>query len=217
MKTPTKFVKPLTVEQRSKLEELYKTDGRWRTRQRAQAILLSAQKYSIDQLAALYECDRDRVSQWLDWWEEYQDEGLDDDPRSGRPPTLNEKEQVQARELVEEEPRASKQGLQRIAEEIGKFISQDTLRRILHAGDFIWKRVRRSLRDLRDEDAFRAAQAELAQLRAEALAPCSPFDLWYYDEAGFTLQPTISYAWQRIGERLCTTKQTKRFSIRSSS
>lgn len=202
MKTPTKFVKPLTDEQRSRLEEIYKTDSRWRTRQRAQAILLSARKYSVDQLAALYECDRDRVSQWLDWWEQYQYEGLDDDPRSGRPPTLNEKEQVQARALVAEEPRASKQGLQRIADEMGKLISQDTLRRILHAGDYLWKRVRRSLRDLRDEDAFRAAQAELAQLRAESLAPCRPFDLWYYDEAGFTLQPTIPYAWQRVGERL---------------
>jgi hypothetical protein len=27
--------------------------------------------------------DRDRVSQWLEWWEAEQLEGLDDDPRSG--------------------------------------------------------------------------------------------------------------------------------------
>jgi transposase len=71
--------------------------------------------------------------------------------------------------------------------------------------------MRRSLRFFRDEDEFRAAEAELAQLRAESLLPKSEreqevsfpvFDLWYFDEAGFTLQPSIPYAWQLVGERL---------------
>jgi len=70
MKTPTKFVKKLSAEQRNKLQEIYKTDLRWRTRQRAQAILLSALGYCVDQLAALFDIDRDRVSQWFDWWDE---------------------------------------------------------------------------------------------------------------------------------------------------
>jgi transposase len=202
MKTPTKFVKELSAEQRSKLLEIYKTDAHWRTRQRAQAILLSARGYSVDQLAALFEIDRDRVSQWLDWWDEHQFDGLDDDPRSGRPPKLDEKEQARAREIVSEEPRSTKQGLQRIAAEIGKTISPATLRHILHAGNCVWKRLRRSLRAFRDEAEFRATQQELAQLRAEALAPGSDFDLWYYDEAGFSLQPSVPYAWQQVGERL---------------
>jgi transposase len=67
------------------LQEIYKTDTRWRTRQRAQAILLSARGYSVDQLAALFEIDRDRISQWLDWWDEADYGGLSDDPRTGRP------------------------------------------------------------------------------------------------------------------------------------
>lgn len=202
MKTPTKFVKPLSVEQYQKLQQIYKADTRWRTRQRAQAILLSARGYSIEQLATIFECDRDRVSQWLDWWEEYQYEGLDDDPRSGRPPTLNQVEQQRACEIVEEEPRSTNQALQQIAEETGKSICKDTLHSILHWGGYTWKRMRRSLRGLRDETAFRAAQAELAQWRAEALSPNSPFEMWYYDEAGFTLQPCVPYAWQRVGERI---------------
>ena len=37
-----------------------------RVRQRAQAILLSARGYKIDQLADIFECDRDTISQWLD-------------------------------------------------------------------------------------------------------------------------------------------------------
>src|SRR5215813_6529946 len=86
--------------------------------------------------------------------------------------------------------------------EIGKVISGDTLKSILNAADYTWKRMRRSLRFYRDEVEFRAAQAELARMRAESLLPASEFDLWYFDEAGFTLQPCVPYAWQLVGERL---------------
>lgn len=169
---------------------------------RAHAILLSERRYSIDQIADIYQVDRDRVSQWLDWWEEYQFDGLDDDPRGGRPPKLNPDEKKQAAEIVRQEPRSLKQGLKSIADEIGKVISGDTLKNILKSENYVWKRMRRSLKSLRDEEEFRAAQAELAQLRADSQAANRDFDLWYFDEAGFSLQPSVPYAWQRVGERL---------------
>src|SRR5262249_2124644 len=93
MKTPTKFVKPLTDEQRTQLKEIMKSQAQQRKRMRAHAVLLSERRYSIDQIADIYQVDRDRVSEWLDWWEEYQFDGLDDDPRGGRPTKLTEKEQ----------------------------------------------------------------------------------------------------------------------------
>lgn len=201
MKKPTKFVKPLTPEQRVQLDEVMKSSAPHRKRMRAQAVLLSDRRYSIDKIADIFQVDRDRVSQWLDWWGEYQFDGLDDDPRSGRPPKLDEKEKKQAIEILLEEPRSTKQGLTRIADEIGKMISGDTLKNILKAEHYIWKRMRWGLRSLRDEDEFRAAEAELAILRADAVLPYRDFDLWYFDEAGFTLQPSIPYAWQLIGER----------------
>jgi transposase len=202
MKTPTKFVSPLTAEQREQLKEIMKSSAPQRKRMRAHAILLSERRYSIDQISDIYQADRDRVSQWLDWWEEYQFDGLDDDPRGGRPPKLSAAEKQQAVEIIRREPRSLKQGLKSIADEIGKIISGDTLKQMLKAADYTWKRLRRSQRSLRDEEEFRAAQAELAQLRAESLLPGSEFDLWYFDEAGFTLQPSIPYAWQQVGERL---------------
>src|SRR5574341_1158290 len=128
MKTPTKFVKPLTSEQRDQLKEIMKSPASQRKRMRAHAILLSERRYSIDQIADIYQVDRDRVSQWLDWWEEFRFDGLDDDPRGGRPPKLNPEKQQRAIEIVREEPRSTKQGLQRIADEIGKVISGDTLK-----------------------------------------------------------------------------------------
>ena len=202
MKTPTKFVKTLSSEQREQLAEIMKSSAPQRKRMRAHTILLSERRYSIDQIADIYQVDRDRVSQWLDWWEQYQFEGLDDDPRGGRPPKLDTEEKKEAIEIVRKEPRSIKQGLKSIADEIGKVISGDTLKSILKGEDYLWKRMRRSLRPLREEKEFRAAQSELAALRADSLAPGSDFDLWYFDEAGFTLQPSVPYAWQLVGERL---------------
>lgn len=202
MKTPTKFVQPLTEEQREQLKEVMKSQAPQRTRMRAHAILLSERQYSIDQIADIYQTDRDRVSEWLDWWEQYQFDGLDDDPRSGRPPKLTEKEQKRAVKLPLKEPRSLRQGLTAIASTVGKIISRDTLKRILVAEDYGGKRLRRSLRSLRNEAEFRAVHAELAALRAQTLGPARQFDLWYFDEAGFTLTPCVPYAWQKVGQPL---------------
>jgi transposase len=202
MKTPTKFVKSLTTEQREQLSAIMKSAAPQRTRIRAHAVLLSERRYSLEQIADIYQVDRDRVSQWLEWWEAKQVAGLNDDPRSGRPPKLTEPERQQALTIALQEPRAIKTGLKRIADVMGKLISEPTLRTLLKAERYVWKRMRRSARTWRDETEFRAAEAELAQLRATALGGESAFDLWYYDEAGFTLQPSIPYAWQLVGQRL---------------
>src|SRR5882724_8225274 len=100
MKRPTKFVKPLTTEQRRQLKEIMQSSAPQRKRRRAQAILLSERGYSIDQIADIYQVDRERVSLWLEWWEHCQLDALEDDPRSARPPKLTEQEQKQAVELA---------------------------------------------------------------------------------------------------------------------
>src|SRR4029450_6543003 len=128
MKSPTKFVEPVREAEREQLKEVMKSQAPQRTRMRAHAILLSERRYSIDQIADIYQVDRDRVSEWLDWWEEDQFAGLEDDPRSGRPPKLTEKEQKRAVNLALKEPRSLRQGLTAIASTVGKIISRDTLR-----------------------------------------------------------------------------------------
>ncbi|HZS09110.1 MAG TPA: IS630 family transposase [Blastocatellia bacterium] len=202
MKRPTKFVEPLTKAQRQQLKEVMKSDVPSRRRMRAHAILLSDRRYSVDQIADIYEVDRDRVSAWLDWWADHQFDGLDDDPRSGRPPKLTDKQQQRAITQTLKEPRSLRQGLAWITETFRETVSRDTLKRWLKAGGYTWKRLRRSLRSLRNEADFRAVQQLLAELRADSLRPGSGFDLWYGDEAGFTTTPCTPYAWQQVGERL---------------
>lgn len=120
MRTPTKFVQELTEEQKSRLQAIMKSDAPHRQRMRAQTILLSARRFSIDQIAAIYEVDRDRVSQWLEWWREAGFDGLADEARAGRPPKLSVDEQVQAVEIVREEPRSTRRAVSEIARRIKK-------------------------------------------------------------------------------------------------
>ena len=65
------------------------------------------------------------------------------------------------------------------------------MRTLLTTERYVWKRMRRSTRTLRDETEFRAAEAELARLRAPVLGGKRAFYLWDYDEAGLTLHPSI--------------------------
>jgi transposase len=115
---------------------------------------------------------------------------------------LTEAERHEALTIALPEPRTIKTGLKRIVDELGNLISEQTLRALLQAERYVWKRRRRSPRAWRDETEVRAAEAELARLRTTVLGGKSAFDLWYYEEAGFTLQPSIPYAWPPVGQRL---------------
>lgn len=120
MRTPTKFVQELTDEQKSRLQAIMKSDAPQRTRMRAHTVLLSNRQFSIDQIAAIYEVDRDRVSQWLEWWRAFGFDGLADDVRRGRPPKLSPEEQAQAVEIVREEPRSVRRAVAEIDERLKK-------------------------------------------------------------------------------------------------
>ena len=199
MKIPTKFVNELSEEQREELRGLMKTSNE-QIRKRAHAVLLSSRGYSVDRIADIYEVDRDTVSHWLDRWEDDGTTGLHDQEGRGRKPTLNEKEQKQAIKIVEQDPRSSKRSLSKIEQKTGKRISRETLKRILKKGRKTWKRLRRSTRGKRDEVDFQAAKAEVAGFRAQAEA--GEIDFYYFDEAGFTLDPCVPYAWQTVGETI---------------
>jgi transposase len=199
MKTPTKFVNKLSGKQREELYQLMKT-GNEQVRRRAHATLLSARGYSVDEIADIYEVDRDTVSIWLDKWDDLGIIGLQDQAGRGRKPILNEQEQKAAIKIVEKDPRSSKRSLSQIEAKTGKRISADTLKRILKQGGKSWKRLRRSSRSKRDEVECRASQKELAGFRVRAQA--GEIDLYYFDGAGFTLDPCVPYAWQTIGETI---------------
>ncbi len=79
----------VTDAQAAELRILHKSGKSHRQRQRAQAVLLSARGMSLDQLAFVFECDRDTVSDWLDDWQSGGVQALADAAKSGRPSSLD--------------------------------------------------------------------------------------------------------------------------------
>lgn len=195
-----KFVQTLDDATREHLRQIMRESTNTRQRQRAHAVLLSDKRYKIDQIADIFFVDRDTVSRWLDDWQSDQVDGLTDAPRSGRPPKLDKEQQDEAVHFVLEEPRQIKRGVARIAEHFEQAVSLDWVRRLLHKRGYRYKRMRLSLRRKRDQAAFLHAQAELALLQARE--DHGAIDLYYFDESGFALRPSVPYAWQQVGERL---------------
>ena len=104
--------------------------------------------------------------------------------------------------LLLENARAVKTSRAHIQEQFACQVSSATLKRLLKAAGYVWKRARRIVRHQRHEADFRTAQQMLQALRTYCVSPAGEFDLAYFDEAGFTLEPCVPYAWQLRGTTL---------------
>jgi transposase len=192
--TSVRYVRPLTAEQRELLEKTMKADTSFRARTRAHSLLLSADGTTIKDIAKTYQVDRDTVSSWLKKWERHGVQSLHDHPRSGRPPKLTPDEQELAKHYIKEDPRSLKQVVERLANTTEKRLSLSSLKRLAKKARLRWKRVRKSLKRLRDPEAFAKGKRELEALQQQE--DQGKIALYYFDESGFALDPSLPYAWQ---------------------
>lgn len=79
-----------------------------------------------------------------------------------------------------------------------KELSVWTIGRLLKSAGYVWKRMRKSCKYHRDEVLFEFFQHEMNKLKA--LEDQGEIDLFFYDEAGFSLQAVVPYAWQERGK-----------------
>lgn len=126
-----KRVQNLAEDIRQSLEDLYRHHASFAVRQRAHAILLSARGYTIIQLHAIFAVDRDTVSAWITRFEQFGIAGLQDLPRSGRPPIYTDDELHKLQALIEQEPRQIKQAQAHLEQATGKASCTATLQRAL--------------------------------------------------------------------------------------
>jgi len=192
-----RYVHPLIDTQRDLLENTMTHDASPRARARAHSLLLSARGMTITEITTIYPVDRDTVATWIRKWEHDGPESLHDKPRSGRPPKLTPEEQQLAIAYIKEEPRSLKQVVERLTNKTAKRLSISSLKRLAKRGRLRWKRVRKSLKSLRDPAAFARCQRELEALQQQE--DKGKLALYYFDEAGFALDPSIPYAWQESG------------------
>lgn len=99
-----KFVSPLNEATSKELRRILHDDHSAARRERAHAVLVSNKGFSLDDLARIFDRDRDTISSWLTRWEERAYDGLSDEPRSGRPPKTSAKEDKQILRIVKKMP-----------------------------------------------------------------------------------------------------------------
>jgi transposase len=131
MNVPNKFIETLSAEDYHKLLENHQTSENFRVRNRSHAIVLSFEKYPIEEIAVICGVHRNTVSRWIERWNEGGLEGVGDVAKNGRPPILTLEEQVEAVAIAMENPRFPHRQLSEIEAATGKRISAYTLRRVL--------------------------------------------------------------------------------------
>ena len=171
-----------------------KEDPAFRARSRAHSLLLRAAGTPIQTIAKAYQVHRVTVSAWIKTWEHHGAQSVHDHPRSGRPSTLTPDEQELAKHSIKEDPRSLKQVVERFANKTEKRLSLSSLKRLAKKARLRWKRVRKSFKSLRDPDACARCQRALAALQQQE--DQGKIDLYYCDESGCALDPTIPSAWQ---------------------
>jgi transposase len=126
-----RFVQSISEELKEQLNDLYAHHPHFRCRQRAHAILLSSKGYTIAKLQDIFEVDRDTVSSWFDRFESQGIVGLEDMPKSGRPPIYTDEEINHFKELIDKEPRQIKKAQALLQQTTNKNSCTETLKRAL--------------------------------------------------------------------------------------
>jgi transposase len=192
------FKREVFPETQCLLQRLYRQSRHHQVRQRAHCILLSSQDYSIAQLMEIFSVSRKTMYNWFNNWEAQGVLGLYNRPGQGRKGTFNAEQIEQIQVWVQQQPRQLKQVAQKIHEEWGISTSTETIKRVLKAMRMSWHRFRRVVGGQPDAVEYEQKQAELKVLRQ--LEDQGELDLYYLDEVGFCLIPSVPYGWQRMGE-----------------
>jgi len=192
------FVRPLSEAEIATLNDAHKYHHLSWTRIRAHCILLSGQKYQVQEIASILNICRQTVCASIHNWDSIGFLGLVDEHRNGRPTDLTQAQELSLIEQVAESPRSLKKVISKFSEAHGIEISLDTLRRICKAAKLSWKRIRKSLKQKRNEDDFRLSKSLVYQLIEDYKS--GKINLKYFDESGVSLVPCIPYAWQEIGK-----------------
>lgn len=146
MKTHTRFIANLKLKDKKLLNNLVKNSTSLSTRDRAKAILLSAQRKNVKELAGIFNKTTRTIYSWIDRWENNGINGLEDKDRSGAPSQLTDSEKEIVVKILKKHPHSPKLVLAEVSKRLGKEISEWILRHIAIAAGMSWKRMRKSLK-----------------------------------------------------------------------
>jgi transposase len=182
---------------------------------RAHMVVLSDRGFTVSQIAAIHACGEDVVRTWLHRYERAGVAGLDDAPRSGRPP-----KDALAGPIVDAQASQSPPCSGHVhtcwtvallaaflARRFRLVLSSASVRRMLHQMGWRWARPRLAPARQPDPEADPkiAALAQAAQQARQGLA-----HLLYLDESDLHLLPLIRSMWMKGPRRRIPTPGTNR-------
>jgi len=182
------------------LERIYRQSRHHQVRQRAHCLILAASGKKIQDLMRIFQVSYKTIYNWFDRWESEGIVGLYNKSGRGNKRTFSYEQEERIKEWVDEEPRQLKKVLQKIKEEWGIEVSTKTIKRIIKNFSMSWHRMRRDVGGEPDPIEYKEKKAQLEEFKK--LDSEGKIDLYYLDETGFCLIPSVPYGWQNIGEYL---------------
>jgi transposase len=198
------YVRRLSEAERKELKRLARREIGM-VSERIRMVLLSDRRYSVPQIASIFDCSEATVRQWLERFESEGVQGLRDRPRSGRPRKADTVAREVIRQQMETPPAAAGYIFgywtvvtlcSHLAYRLGLCLSRATVRRVLWALDYRWRRPRHSLPVDPEKAAKMWALCErIIRAPAEAVILCA-------DECDVHLLPVLRAMWMRQGQQV---------------
>jgi transposase len=178
-----------------------------RVSQRAQMILLSAQRQGVPQIAMIFGCAYRTVRFWIRRFNAHGPAGLYDHPRSGRPRKADQRVQDTVLDLIQDDP--AREGhlatfwtvamlVLAVLNKVSVALRPTTLRALLHRVGLRWGRPRLAMPDKVDPEKA----SKLWAIVQAAFGAGPDAAILYADESRIQLLPLLRAMWHWVGEQL---------------
>lgn len=191
----------LSREERRTLHEMGIYHPHPRTRMRAQGMFRLAQGLTLQQVADEFEVHLNSVENWYQRWNECGLVGLFEGRHTGRPRKLSDEEQRELGVLARDAGGTAGSIQRQWRRAAHTPLSLNSIKAYLTGMGFRYKRYRLSLKSKRNADDFDRAKGIVASL--QGMAQTGQCSLLYFDESGFSPNPSVQYGWTPIGQTRC--------------
>jgi transposase len=178
-----------------------------RVSQRAQMILLSAQRRTVPEIARIFAVEYKTVRKWLRRFNAAGPAGLYDEPRSGRPRKVSACVRDKLVELVQQDPQQSgylatfwtvAMLVLALTDTLQVRLSASTIRQALHEAKLAWGRPRLGM-PCKTDPQKATKQWAIAHAVIEAGPQAA---VLYADESRIELLPLIRSMWHWVGQQI---------------
>ena len=200
------YVRTLTDDELQELKRMTR-QAIGRVAQRAQMVLLSAQRRTVPEIARIYAVESKTVRKWLRRFDAEGPAGLCDEPRSGRPRKLTDGVRTKLVEMVQQDPEQSGYRatfwtvamlVLALTDKLRVQLSVSSIRTALHRAKLAWGRPRLAMPAKTDPQKA-AKQWAIAQAVIQAGPDAA---VLYADESRIQLLPLLRSMWHWVGEQI---------------